>query len=379
MEDTQLYNLNISSKVHNYSLKFEPFQESLLNNAFDGDVIIVDSVIFKLNKGFFKTLKINVCIIKVNSTEKSKSYRDIEKIISKIVDYNFKKNNKIIAIGGGVIQDICGFISSILHRGSRWIFYPTTLLAQGDSCIGGKSSINLKGHKNQLGGFYPPFEIIIDILFLETLPKIEIISGLGEICHYFLIKGGPDFETFKNKWSDKNNLKDIIFKSLLIKKSVIELDEFDKKERQVFNYGHSFGHAIESITNYSVPHGIAVALGMDIANYVSYKSNYISYELFSDLSVFLENFWINNEVTPVIFGLFEKKDYILSEFINILKKDKKNVSHKFALILSKGIGDVFKTEIDSEEFISKCIDDYFKLKLCQKTHGNHPLQNHSLN
>ncbi len=371
MADTQLYSLDIASQIHPYKVNFEGLNDSLYKNLVEGDVLIIDSNVYNLHKKFFKKLNLNFFLIKIKSTEKNKSYKFIENVIFKIINYGFKKNNKIIAIGGGVIQDISGFISSILFRGSKWIFYPTTLLAQGDSCIGGKSSINLKNYKNQLGGFYPPYEIYIDITMLKTLPHIEILSGLGEICHYFLIKGGTNFEFFKKNWNDANKLEEIIYSSLLIKKDIIERDEFDKNERQILNYGHSFGHAIESISDYKIPHGIAVSLGMDIANFISYKLGYISFEFFSETSSFLENFWMNNEISKEIFCIFNKKDYILPEFILALKKDKKNVKDKFVFILSKGTGNMFKDEISSKDFVYNCLNEFLNLKLCLKTPGTH--------
>ena len=166
-----------------------------------------------------------------------------------------------------------------MYRGVDWIFFPTTLLAQGDSCIGSKTSINFGKFKNQVGGFYPPVNIYIDLAFLATLKDIDIKSGLGEMCHYYIVAGEEDFMRYKREYdfalSDKNVLAGIIARSLEIKKGYIEIDEFDQKERQVFNYGHSFGHAIESLTDYRIPHGIAVSYGMDMANFISVKLDYI--------------------------------------------------------------------------------------------------------
>ena len=148
-------------------------------------------------------------------------------------------------------------------------------MAQGDSCIGSKTSINFGEYKNQIGGFYPPNKIYIDLNFLDTLSSGDLQSGLGEMSHYFVVAGEKDFTDYKNHYdmalTNKKVLEKIISNSLKIKKNYIEIDEFDQNKRQIFNYGHSFGHAIESLTNYAVPHGIAVSFGMDIANYISVK------------------------------------------------------------------------------------------------------------
>ncbi len=190
--------MEIKSKVHNYTVKFDSIKEIQIEK---GDYIIIDD---NLHVPFIhKSVDKNNLehphnpIYYVNANERSKEYASVTPIINDIIKSGFRKNNKIIAIGGGVVQDITGFISSILYRGVEWTFYPTTLLAQGDSCIGGKSSINFGEYKNQLGGFYPPHNIIIDTELLETLPKLQMYSGIGEMAHYFFIDGRGSFDFFK--------------------------------------------------------------------------------------------------------------------------------------------------------------------------------------
>ena len=129
-----------------------------------------------------------------------------------------------------------------------------------------------------MGGFHPPRKIFIDLVFLKTLSKKDLFSGLGEMSHYFVVAGETEFKQYKDDF-DKALSSDIVLSkmisnSLKIKKSYIEIDEFDQNKRQVFNYGHSFGHAIESLTNYKIPHGIAVSFGMDMANFISVKRKF---------------------------------------------------------------------------------------------------------
>ena len=234
-------------------------------------------------------------MIEVSANENQKSYEGLIPIIDKLVNHGFRKNHRIVGIGGGITQDITAFTSSILFRGVDWIFFPTTLLAQGDSCIGSKTSINYKKYKNQIGGFYPPEKIYIDLKFLDTLEHKDFQSGVGEMCHYFIVSSKKDFNFYKNSYNLLNKsssaLEEIIARSLKIKKSYIEIDEFDQKERQVFNYGHTFGHAIETLTNYEIPHGIAVSFGMDIANFISIKMGFLDNKTRTEIRELLVKIW----------------------------------------------------------------------------------------
>jgi 3-dehydroquinate synthetase len=236
-------------------------------------------------------------------------------------------------------------------------FFLTTLLAQGDSCIGSKTSINFKGYKNQLGGFYPPNKIYLDLKFLNTLPMKDIKSGLGEMSHYFVVAGKDDFfnykKNYKNAMNNKKVMAKLISKSLMIKKEYIEIDEFDMNKRQIFNYGHSFGHTIESLTNYSVPHGIAVSFGMDMANSLSVKMGFLKSKIRYEIREFLEDIWSG----------FNIKNLDSKKFVEVLAKDKKNVGNELRLILCKGYGKVFKTPVKNNKKLKNWLDQYFKDEL----------------
>jgi 3-dehydroquinate synthase len=244
------------------------------------------------------------------------------KVISHLMEAGLQRCDVIHAIGGGVIQDIVSFAASILYRGVDWNFIPTTLLAQCDSCIGSKTSINHNGAKNILGGFHPPKEIKIYPEFLKTLPTADIKSGIGEMLHYFLLY--QELDLAADLVNDPEILKNIvtyITKSLTIKRVMIERDEFDKGARNLFNYGHTFGHAIEILSNYEVNHGQAVTMGMKIANRLSLSKGMISSKSYSAMHNILEKNMPDYEI----------KD--LDEYIKILHKDKKNVSDKLTCIL----------------------------------------------
>jgi 3-dehydroquinate synthase len=326
----------------------------------DGDAIIVDEVLCEsyIPREAFEN---NIFIV-IKAGEENKEYSAITKYIDKLINGGFRRGSKIYAIGGGVIQDISGFIASVLYRGVEWVFYPTTLLAQGDSCIGGKSSINFGKYKNQIGGFYPPHQIIIDTEFLNTCNDDLIDSGMGEMAHYFMIEGGGEFEFFKNVHYNENTKKEIITRSLAIKKKMIEIDEFDKGPRLVFNYGHSFGHVIESMTNYRVPHGISVAHGMDMANYVSWKLGISNEETYLSSKEFLMRFWGGYEIKNIMVDFYNSNDYFLDNFIELLKKDKKNTQTHLGLILSKEPGNVFKKEVLPDDNFKNILKEYSKQK-----------------
>jgi 3-dehydroquinate synthase len=350
-----MYTFSVNSNIQNYDVKFINNSNNIIKNIVNsGDVFIIDNKILDFYPDIIKNIDSKNLVINIEATEEQKSYEGVIPIINLLIENGFKKNHKLIGIGGGITQDITGFISSVIYRGVNWIFFPTTLLAQGDSCIGSKTSINFKGYKNQIGGFYPPKKIYINLNYLDTLDKIDLMSGLGEMCHYFIVASEKEFHYFENNYIDaitkKDTLSSIIHRSLNIKKSYIELDEFDLNKRQVFNYGHSFGHAIESLTNFNIPHGIAVSYGMDIANYVSMKMGILDNQIRDRIRSVLKNIWIG----------FDLKGIDSDLFMSLLEKDKKNFDKNINLILCKGIGQVFKTAIENKNNLHKWLNNYLR-------------------
>ena len=347
-----MFKINIKSNIHSYQLnEISNFHEKLVKIYLKGDIILIDKKILNL---YFNKKRINE-FITITANERTKEYQAINKIINKILSKNFSKQNKIIAIGGGITQDIVSFISKILFRGVDWVFFPTTLLAQCDSCIGGKVSINFRNFKNQIGFFNPPKFIFNDTSFLKTLSKKDVNSGIGEMMHYYYVSSRKDFNFFSKNIDDllKNNnkvLKRIIFKTILIKKKFIEKDEFDTEFRLLLNYGHTFGHAIESVTNYSIPHGIAVAHGMNISNYVSYKYNYLSKNNYNLMKKTIEK--ISSKMFPSRFSIQKYK--------KALYKDKKVLNKKLRLILTKGPGKMFIKTMPYSMKFEKILIGYFK-------------------
>lgn len=351
--------LTIRSIYGAYNVKFDNFETQLKTDLRDGDVVLVDSNVSSLYPLIDELIASSNKII-VQPSERAKEYGQLADVIESIVETGFSRNNRLIAIGGGVTQDITGFISSILFRGVPWRFYPTNLLSQCDSCIGSKTSINFREYKNQLGNFYPPEQIVIDFRFLETLPKKDVFSGLGEMLHYFLVDGQESLKQIGSEIQtaieDYSTLPTLVVKSLKIKQKMVELDEFDRGPRNVFNYGHSFGHALESVTDYAVPHGIAVAFGMDLANVISARNGLIPMSLRNDMRQIIAPVWSETSLS-----VFDVDNYLLA-----LSKDKKNVGKQTKVILTKGPGLMFKSTLAHSAEVIDLIDSYFRLRQYEK-------------
>ena len=352
--------LKIRSYRREYSVDFvDEYLPALKKQVRQRDVVIIDKNIFDLYPDIAEVAQ-EVCHRVIKPIEEAKSFHALHPIIDNLLEGGITKTDRIIAIGGGIIQDIAAFISSILFRGIEWVFFPTNLLSQADSCIGSKTSINFGAYKNQLGGFYPPHKIVIATAFLSTLPEREILSGLGEMMHYFCVSGEGDFAWAKDRLAvavqEKKGFDELIRRSLSIKKALIEIDEFDEGPRNVFNYGHSFAHALESVTNYAVPHGIAVCFGMDLANFISVKLGLIPNEL-------------RNEIQRSLVPVWEKTEldlHNLDPFFTALKRDKKNEGTNIKVILTKSLGKMFKTTLVLDDPMKELIRKYFADKQWEK-------------
>ena len=323
--------------------------------------IITDTVIRKLHlKKIIKIIpkKIFVKTFVISSGEKMKDIKTINKLISFLLKNNVSRNDAIFAVGGGVIGDISGFLASITLRGVNLIHFPTTLLAQVDSSVGGKTGVNSSYGKNLIGTFYQPNLVICDTIFLSTLPKRELTAGYAEVIKYSII-----YDKIFFNWLNKNskrllkldNLKVIktIKRSVEIKKEFVLKDEKDINNiRALLNFGHTFAHSLENCTKYSkiLLHGEAVAIGICMAcklshilgflslnNYFKIKNTFIKFELPFDLS-FLKRINI-------------KKKEIVKNMIY----DKKNLKGKINFILCKDVGSAFVYNKIKKEFINKSI------------------------
>jgi 3-dehydroquinate synthase len=260
----------INSSISNYQVLIS--KTKVLKMVDDKEaVFIIDRKVASLYKNLFPDTPRKILI---NATEKNKDLTQIPQIFSKLKKLSFNKEQKIICVGGGILQDLATFIASVYMRGVDWEYYPTTLLSMVDSCLGGKSSINLSPYKNLIGNFHPPSKISVLPQFIDTLSSEDKISGLLEALK-ILYANKKNIPSMYLKPDSTVSLKDnkyyykIITDSLLTKKQFIEEDEFDQGIRKLLNFGHTFGHALESISSYKITHGVAVGYGMLAAiNYV---------------------------------------------------------------------------------------------------------------
>ena len=315
------------------------------------DTNVPKKIIKKIIKAFSKK-KITVHYFKAN--ELNKNQKNINKILSILLKKNFNRNDCLISIGGGITGDVSGYASSIFKRGLKFINIPTTLLAQVDSSIGGKTGINTKYGKNLIGAFYQPNLVISDINFLKTLPKREIICGYGEILKHALIADKKFFSFLNKNGSRILNLENpllekAIYKSCSIKKKVVEADEKEKNIRKILNFGHTFAHAYEATLKFSkkLNHGEAVILGIKTAAKFSLLNKFLNVNEFN---------LIENHLNKLNLPANIKKFFSISslnKILSFMKKDKKNNTKKINLVLLKKIGHpVYRLEFDDKKITS---------------------------
>ena len=334
---TERYPIIIGSNLTSNVLKI--FKSNSID--FDKCLIVVDrGVPKKFLSKIKKSLKNKkTYVLFFNASEKNKNINNVNKILEILLNKNFSRNDVLISLGGGITGDVSGFAASIHKRGLKFINIPTTLLAQVDSSIGGKTGVNSKYGKNLIGSFYQPSLVLSDIQFLSSLSKRNIICGYGEILKHSLIDNKKLFN-FLNK-----NLKEIlnlsspfiekaIYESCKIKKKIVEKDEKEAALRKVLNFGHTFAHAYEAGLGYShkLNHGEAVILGMKTALNFSLRENMLSK---SEYNLIVDH--INNSGLPSsIKKYFSIKD--LNKILSFMTKDKKNNSEKINLVLLRKIG-----------------------------------------
>jgi len=326
--------MNNSEKIH---IKGENSNSTIyINSSFDSlnqltkkrnTVIITDKTVEELYKNKFPSFP----IITINPGEENKTIETVNEIYKQLIEYKIDRHSLILGIGGGIVCDITGFVASTFLRGIDFGFVPTTLLSQVDASIGGKNGVNLDGFKNMIGTFNQPEFVLIDYSFLSTLPKKEILCGLGEILKHGLIKNKELFDFIDNNSEDIVNLQTeaihkVVFDSLTIKADFVQQDEKEKGVRKILNFGHTVGHGIEKIDN-SFSHGEAVALGILAASYASMRLRMLNDEDFFKIMDTLKKLNLPNSYN------FENP-----QLIKAIEKDKKKVNNKIEYILLKGIG-----------------------------------------
>lgn len=274
----------------------------------------------------------------VASGEASKSLLSAEKIYSFLLENQFTRSDLIVALGGGVVGDLAGFVASTYMRGVDFVQIPTTLLAQIDASVGGKNGINLPQGKNLVGTIHQPRLVLADTNTLATLPKKLISDGMAEAIKCSLIKSSEFFNKIKNL-ELKDFLEDLIFECINIKKEIVEADEFEQNERKLLNFGHTLGHAIEKFYNFSgYTHGQAVAVGMACAARAGKKLGITKASAYEELISVLEKYQLPTEVPCDIEALIE-----------IAKSDKKSAGDFFDVVLIESIGNGFVKRIPTAD------------------------------
>lgn len=311
--------------------------------------LITDSKIGKIYESQIKdfTSKYNCMIYKMTEGEENKNYNTVEGIYKFLLENHACRDSVLIAFGGGVVGDLVGFVASTFMRGIRFINIPTTLLSQVDSCVGGKVGYNFYSVKNIIGGFYNPIFVYISVDFLKTLDRKQYIDGVAEVIKYGVIQKSTLFNFIRENYKhilemDNEKLIYIVKECLLIKSNFIEKDFNDKDYRNTLNFGHSVGHAIETVSEYKVGHGAAVALGMLVAIKLSIKQFKVRSTLYDEIEdLFLK------------MGLptrYKVDNYDL--FLYSIRHDKKNSNNIINFVLLQELGKCkTKVQITSEEII----------------------------
>ena len=289
-----------------------------------------------------------VCQV-VPADESAKNIAYAQELWTGMVNAGCDRSTVVLALGGGVVGDLAGFVASTFMRGVDVVQIPTTLLAMIDSAIGGKTAINLPAGKNLVGRVYQPKKVIVDPGFLSTLPERNVVSSLAEGIKYGFIKEKRIFDVMSDRFDDmvalddEELLLDIIASSCKIKAQVVVNDQFENGERRLLNYGHTIGHALETIHAYQgLYHGEAVLYGMKCANHISWSKGMLSDEEYQHAQSVLDKF-----------PLPELQEVDPDTVLELVGHDKKNINGQLHFILLNGIGNgVVATDVSPEEMVA---------------------------
>lgn len=320
------------------SVQIAPILDSLSTflsqHAYSRVAILVDE---KTNKNclplLLDVLPKNVLKIQIKSGEHHKNIQTCEQIWMALTKANFDRHALLINLGGGVIGDMGGFCASTYKRGIDFIQIPTTLLSQVDASVGGKLGIDFHGFKNHIGVFQLPKTVLVDPIFIKTLPENEKKSGFAEIIKHCLIRDANKWNEIKTLDWEENNFPDLIQHSIEIKKAVVEDDPKEKGLRKILNFGHTLGHAVESFLlnkgKRKILHGEAIAVGMIAEAFLSEKRGLISSAELEEIEGYLFQ----------TYGKVELAKEELDEIVSLTLQDKKNKGNEVLFSLLTGIGD----------------------------------------
>ena len=336
----------------------------LLENA---DFIIVDKNISEIY-GLCRNSKAKTFLI--DASESVKNMNTVLTLIDEMIINGISKGSTVLAIGGGIIQDISACASALFRRGQPFCYLPTTSLGQLDSCVGAKCAINTDKAKNIIGLFSAPKSVLIPSFMISSMPIKDHRAGLAEMLRLCLTASESAFYTYNKlfgkisdpQYIDENAYMEALSLSLSIKKSVVDFDEYEKDVRRSMNYGHTFGHAIEKLVDFSIPHGIAVLIGIHISNTFSYKSGLMNVAVFSDISQS-----VNMTLNGANLNLDSLNSLNPQQIIDQFKYDKKGDGQSVPLIIIEkpGLMLFYRYEFSSKsqlliDSVSCALDDILK-------------------
>lgn len=282
--------------------------------------------------------------------EENKNLNVVQNLYEHLILSKFDRNDLLIALGGGVVGDLTGYVAATYLRGINFIQMPTSLLSMVDSSIGGKTGVDFNAYKNMVGAFHQPKSVYMNISSLSTLSDAQYYSGFGEIIKHGLIKDKEYFYWLKEnivslKNREKNIVMEMIYRSCQIKKQVVEEDPTEKGERALLNFGHTLGHAIEKLMNFTLLHGECVAIGMVAASYISYERGNITKEELDEIISLIKEYEL-----PVTITNLDYKDIIEAS-----KHDKKMEAGKIKFILLEQIGKAVIDESVTEDEMRRAL------------------------
>ncbi|MBC8490215.1 MAG: 3-dehydroquinate synthase [Bacteroidetes bacterium] len=319
----------------------------------DNKVFIIDKNVYNLFKEKLDLLKQNSPFYLFEAEESKKTLSEVETIYGFFIKNIVTRNTVIVGIGGGIATDIAAFAASTFKRGCRLQLIPTTFLGMIDAAIGGKTAVNYNGIKNNIGTFYPAEKVIVDTRFLDSLSKKEIQNGWTECLKVALIENGELLEILLK---EKNKItEEIITKAIKIKLSICEKDMDDKNERKLLNLGHTFGHVLESISDYQISHGEAVAIGIRVAAYISNKLGYLNKNDLEKINDLLNLYNLPTRISASYMNKMKKHG------LNILLKDKK-ATFKLNVIFFEGFQKAFIKQVDEPKEIFDLFVQYLSKK-----------------
>ena len=320
--------LSISSRLRDYTVDRRDDAWAAELAAQDGAVTVVDENVWRLHRDGALSGVADPILLPID--EETKTFASVAWLYDRLLERGLRRNGTLVSVGGGITQDLSGFAASTLYRGVRWIYAPSTLLAQADSCIGAKTSLNYEAYKNIIGTMYPPHGIVIDPRFPGTLSRDDFFSGLGEVVKLHVIGGAGaarDLEGAMGALVERRTdaVGAAVVGSLHIKQPYIEEDEFDRGRRNLLNYGHCFGHALEAATDFAVPHGQGVVLGMLLAAAVAVRRGLLGQALRAELE---ERLFL-----PTLVAHPRLDDAGRDRVLEAMRHDKKRTGKGLALVM----------------------------------------------